>query len=217
MLPARFMLYAWLALALRIATWLARPNLPKIVAGRFAMTCVVCAFCVPNATQGGQWTRLHIPSIFTAERGNALPSGANLFILPFSGDHIGAQYAAGMNFRLVAQGYLGGGIAQPFSSWPLIAPLFNNQFDEVDPREFAAFLTYLRCSEGPHRTGCTLKSEWRRCIGDRGRLETLVPEQQHYDILHCRPLNRLHQRSWPKSRAFFSRTSNVTPSRAASG
>ncbi|HTJ90945.1 MAG TPA: hypothetical protein VL356_12310 [Acidocella sp.] len=140
MLPARFMLYAWLALALGLAAWLAQPHLPKIVAGRFAIAVVVCAFCVPNTAQVGQWTRLQIPSIFTAHGANAIPAGASVFILPFTGDHIGEQYVSELNFRLVAQGYLGGGIAQPFSQWPLIAPLFNNDFDAVDRREFATFL-----------------------------------------------------------------------------
>lgn len=140
MLPARFMLYAWLSLALGLAAWLARPNLPRIVVGRFAIAAAACAFCMPNTAQVGHWMRLHIPSFFTAHGVDAVPAGANVFILPFSGNQIGEQYASGLTFRLVAQGYLGGGIARPFSQWPLIMPLFNNQFGAVDHREFAAFL-----------------------------------------------------------------------------
>ncbi|MGH7080426.1 MAG: hypothetical protein ACREFU_20295 [Acetobacteraceae bacterium] len=140
MLPARFMLYAWLALALGLAAWLARPHPRRIVAGRLVAVAGALAFCMPNAAQVGHWTRLHIPSIFITHGSDAIPANASVFILPFSGDHIGAQYASGLRFRLVAQGYLGGGIVRPFSQWPLITPLFNNRFDSVDRREFAAFL-----------------------------------------------------------------------------
>jgi hypothetical protein len=187
MLPARFMLYAWLTLALGLAAWLAQLNLPRIVAGRFAMAAAACAFCMPNTAEVGYWTRLHIPSIFTAHGADAVPAGANVFILPFSGDHIGEQYASGLNFRLVAQGYLGGGIARPFSQWPLIMPLFNNQFDTVDHHEFAAFLASYGVQEvlierdalsDPSRADALVTGAgWRRAFG-RGSVDVYLPTVQ---------------------------------------
>lgn len=140
MLPARFMLYAWLALALGLAAWLAHPYPRRVVAGRFAAAVGAFAFCMPNAAEVGHWTQLHIPSIFITHGSDEIPVGAHVFILPFSGNHIGAQYASNLRFKLVAQGYLGGGIAQPFSQWPLIKPLFNDRFDVINRHEFSAFL-----------------------------------------------------------------------------
>jgi hypothetical protein len=187
MLPARFMLYAWLALALGLAAWLARPNLPTIVAGRFAVAAAACAFCMPNAALLGHWTRLHIPSIFTAHGADTVPAGANMFILPFSGDHIGEQYASSLSFRMVAQGYLGGGIARPFSQWPLIMPLFSNQFDAVDHREFAAFLASYGVQEvlierdalpDPSQADAlVIGAGWRRAFG-RGSVDVYLPTVQ---------------------------------------
>jgi hypothetical protein len=187
MLPARFMLYAWLALALGLAAWLAQPNSPRIVAGRFAIAAVACAFCSPNAAQADHWTRLHIPSIFTAHGADTLPAGTNVFILPFVGDHIGAQYASGLNFRLVAEGYLGGGIVRPFSQWPLIVPLFNNQFDEVNHREFATFLASYGVQEvlieraalpDPSRVDeLVTGAGWRRAFS-RGSVDVYLPTSQ---------------------------------------
>jgi hypothetical protein len=172
MLPARFMLYAWLALSLGLAAWLAQPRPWPVAAGRFALVAGACAFCVPNRAQVAHWTRLPIPSIFLAKGDDAIPAGSRVFIMPFVGDHIGAQYASGMRFALVAQGYLGGGIARPFSNWPLMGPLFDNRFDAVDPREFAAFLASYGTDEvlvergalrDPERAEALLAaSDWHR-------------------------------------------------------
>lgn len=146
MLPARFMLYAWLGLSLGLAAWLARPSLPKMIALRYGATAVALLFCVPDMAQVGHWTTLKIPAIFT-DPTRGIPAGENVLVLPFVGDHIGEQYVSGLRFRLVAQGYLGGGIARPFSQWPLIMPLYNNAYDKIDRQEFATFLAIYNVQE----------------------------------------------------------------------
>lgn len=140
MLPARFMMYAWLMVALGLAAWLAQPDQLRTITGRFAITASAMAFCIPNVAQAGHWTQLLVPAIFQSSGSRGIPPGSDIFILPFSGNHIGVQYASGLRFKLVGQGYLGGGIARPFSRWPIIKPLFNNRFGAVDPREFNTFL-----------------------------------------------------------------------------
>ncbi len=137
MLPSRFMLYAWMAIALALSFWLAETTRPV---KRYFVLLVTLAFCFPNNVYDAQWSNLKIPNIFTTDPAKLLPVGSNILILPFSGNEIGDQYASGMKFKMVAQGYIGSGISRPFVSWPLMMPLYNNEFSQVDPTEMASFL-----------------------------------------------------------------------------
>ncbi len=184
MLPARLMLYAWLALALGLAAWLARPSPRRVVAGRFAAAVGAFAFCMPNVAEVGHWTQLCIPSIFIAHGSDEIPAGAHVFILPFSGDHIGAQYASNLRFKLVAQGYLGGGIGRPFSQWPLIVPLFNNRFDAIDRHEFSVFLESYGVQEifierdalsHPEQADALVTGAGWKCVARDGNIDACLP------------------------------------------
>lgn len=147
MMPARFMLYAWLALALGIAAWLAEPHASLTTTNRFSLAVVTLAFCTPNVAIFQHRTHVHIASTFTDRGPGSIPEGSNVLILPFVGNRTAEQYASGMRFKLVAQGYLGEGIVAPYASWRLITPLHNGQFAAIDPQEFAAFLAIYHVDE----------------------------------------------------------------------
>lgn len=140
MLPVRFMMYAFLAIGLALAAWLAKPGSPGAVALRHALVLAALAFCLPNPAQLGYWTRVRIPAVFTTRAAGAIVPGSLVLILPWQGNHTAEQYASHMRFRMVAEGYLGGGIVPPFNRWPLTMPLFNNAFAQIDHHEFGAFL-----------------------------------------------------------------------------
>lgn len=140
MLPQRFMIYADLMVALAVAAWLAKPVAGPIAPLRYALVAGALAFCIPNPAVVGHWSDVKLPRIFTASADHAALRGRTVLILPFQGNHIGEQYAAGMRFRMAAEGYLGGGIARPFSEWPLIMPLYNGEYGKIPRREFGVFL-----------------------------------------------------------------------------
>jgi len=136
MLPSRFMLFAWLAIALALAQWLALAPSRQ----RYAAVLLAAVFCAPNLNAVAPWSDVTLPTIFTTDPAHLLQR--NLLILPYKGNEMGDQYASGMKFHLIAQGYLVPGIPQPFFGWPLITPLYKGNFPQIDPAEFATFLAF---------------------------------------------------------------------------
>jgi len=138
MLPARFIMYAWLAVAMMIALWLAAPG----PASRryLAVACCVLAIA-PDRNVARRWTPVSIPEIFAASSDKpTIPRDSRILILPEQGEAISYQVMSGMDFRLVGQGYLGNGQPRPFSRWHLYQSLFDNDFAHIDIPEFSAYL-----------------------------------------------------------------------------
>jgi hypothetical protein len=135
MLPARFMFYGFGAIALMLAYWLAMPGRR---APRYLVTLACLAFWLPDRDVARHWTTLMVPPIFTD---GTIPAGSDILILPDMGDEIGYQFAAGMRFRLVGQGYLSATPPQPFAQWPYFDDLFNNRFERIDPKAMASYLS----------------------------------------------------------------------------
>ena len=132
MLPGRFALYAWLCLALLLALWLARPG----TGWRRYMLAGLCLLVIlPAQSTARNWRQPVLPPVFAA-----LPPGAHVLVLPVFAQEMGWQYASGMRFVLVGQGYLGNGMPAPFSSWPLYPALWRNLFNQIGPQEFSAYL-----------------------------------------------------------------------------
>ena len=135
MLPARFMLYSFGAIALMVAFWLAEPGRKF---PRYVLLAICLVFLIPSRSADRNWTTLAIPKPLID---GTIPQGSNILILPYFGSEMGYQYASGMRFHLVGQGYLGGSAPMPFAAWPLFPALFNEEFQEIDPRQFAAYLS----------------------------------------------------------------------------
>ncbi len=133
MMPARFMLYAWLAIAMLLALWLGAPGKRT----RFALLAACLIPLLPWQKFDRNWQPLAIPAIFTD---GTIPNGAHILILPERGEELGFQYAGGLKFTLVGQGYTGGGLPQPFAQAPFFRALLDNHFADIPPKDFAAYL-----------------------------------------------------------------------------
>jgi hypothetical protein len=131
-LPARLMMYAWLAVAMLLAVWLA---LPGRAAARYGALLACLLFLVPDRAYVRSWTHVNVPAVFTT-----LPQGSRIMVLPYQGYEMAYQYESGMNFKLAGQGYLGIGVPAPFSKWPLFPALYKNHLAAIDPVEFNVFL-----------------------------------------------------------------------------
>jgi hypothetical protein len=138
MLPMRFMLYAWLAIAVLLATWLAAPGRKY---PRYAALAFCLLFLTPSRAYDRNWTSLSTPAMLTD---GCIPLGSRILILPEYFNEMGYQYESGMNFTLAAQGYLSGGLPEPFAKWPLYRTIFREKYQPyipmIDPRMLAAFL-----------------------------------------------------------------------------
>ena len=138
MLPMRFMLYAWLAIAMLLATWLAAPGKKY---QRYAVLAFCLLFLAPSRLYDRNWTQLATPTMLTD---GTLPPDSRILILPEYFNEMGYQYESGMKFSLAAQGYLTGGLPEPFVKWPLYRTIFRQKYQKylpmVDPHMLAAFL-----------------------------------------------------------------------------
>jgi hypothetical protein len=134
MLPMRFMLYGWAAAAMFLALWLAGPGKKR---WRYAALAACLLFLVPARGVTRNWTALAVPAVLTD--GEIAP-GSRVLVLPDFGNEMGFQYASGMRFLLVGQGYLGVGSPQPFARWALFRTLFNGEIEKIDRAAFAAYL-----------------------------------------------------------------------------
>ncbi len=104
--PGRFLVYAWLAAALLLSRWLARPSHPAARWGAFALIAVSL---LPSIA-GGRWrTPVARPGLFAdaASSRRAIPEGGTVLALPFgiAGDSMYWQVEDSFRFRL-AGGYL---------------------------------------------------------------------------------------------------------------
>ncbi|HUB43781.1 MAG TPA: hypothetical protein VMB73_02240 [Acetobacteraceae bacterium] len=142
MLPIRFVIYAWLAVAMMLARWLAAPDAGR---RRSIIAAGAILFLMPDPGVARHWTPVHIPDAFAVRpAGHRIPKGSRILILPEWGEALGYQVSSGMDVSLVGQGYLSSGMPQPFARWHLFPSLFGNKFSEIDPREFAAYLGAYR-------------------------------------------------------------------------
>jgi hypothetical protein len=114
--PVRFVVYLWLAIAVAISSWLARPSRPAL---RRVTLAVVVATLIPNLT-GVPWgTRVDSPQLMrSAELARYVPPGATVLALPFgiSGDSMFWQLESNFRFKL-AGGYVSVALPAPYEAY----------------------------------------------------------------------------------------------------
>jgi hypothetical protein len=125
-MPARFMMYAFLTLAVMVATWLAEENGRK--APRWALGVAIVPFMLPNLSTSFWTTPAEIPAFFSSGLYRQyLAPGQTVMVLPYGlfGEGMLWQAATDMYFRM-AGGYLG--LAPPVpkehSGWPIMSGLY---------------------------------------------------------------------------------------------
>jgi hypothetical protein len=146
-IPTRFMLYAWLAVALAAASWLARPSRPRL---RWALLILVIVSLAPNAT-GVPWgTQVDKPALLAdrAQLARYVPQDAVVLALPFgiSGESMFWQVEAGFRMRL-AGGYLSPDVPRPYRHYgKLLTVLQGGLPIKSTTRELCKFLRYTGTS-----------------------------------------------------------------------
>jgi hypothetical protein len=141
MMPARFFLYIWLAIAVAAACWLARPAGRRWRWSLFALA-VICL--LPNFT-GVPWgTRVDSPPLMNNPKllARYVPPGATVLALPFgiNGDSMSWQQQTHFSFHM-AGGYVGLALPSRYlSRLNLIYALGGRRFEGDPTSNLCAFL-----------------------------------------------------------------------------
>src|SRR3984893_3230392 len=125
-MPARFMMYAFLTLAVMVATWLAEEDGRK--APRWALGVAIVPFMLPNLSTSFWTTPAEIPAFFSSGLYRQyLAPGEIVMVLPYGlfGEGMLWQAATDMYFRL-AGGYVGfvPPVPEEPSGWPIMSGLY---------------------------------------------------------------------------------------------
>jgi hypothetical protein len=126
-LPSRFMMYAYLTLAVMVAMWLAEGN--ERTTMRWMLGLAIVPFILPNLSASFWTTPAEIPAFFSSGLYRQyLAPGEAVLVLPFGlfGEGMLWQAATDMYFRM-AGGYVG--LAPPIpkedAGWPIMSALYN--------------------------------------------------------------------------------------------
>jgi hypothetical protein len=126
-LPARFMLYAFLDLALMASIWLS--SLDARALAKTAIGVVAVLFLLPNLSATYWTVETSMPTFFSTELYKSyLSPGETVIIIPYSitGDSMLWQAASNMYFNMV-QGWTGFPLVPAqFENWPIMDALLAN-------------------------------------------------------------------------------------------
>jgi len=141
-LPARFMMYAFLLLAIIASQWFAASRFGSAVKIAIAATVVVST--LPNLS-GRYWTHPDdSPAFFTSTlyRGYLAP-GENVLVLPFGirGNSMLWQAETGMYFRM-ASGWTPGRLPAEFRNWPVVDAFLNASYLPDKDAQLSAFMAH---------------------------------------------------------------------------
>jgi hypothetical protein len=140
-LPARFMMYAFLVLAIIASIWFAESRFGSAVKVALAATIVVST--LPNLS-AAYWTRADdSPAFFTtALHRRYLAPGENVLVLPFGirGSSMLWQAETGMYFRTV--GGWTGLLPPEFRNWPIVSAFLNATYIPDPGAQLSAFMAH---------------------------------------------------------------------------
>jgi hypothetical protein len=139
-LPARFVVYLWLALAVIVAVWLA----PEHGRPGWRLPAAALALVLLLPTLHGPWWSTAVPTPPFFEHGRwrtALRPGENVLVIPYGvmGNSMLWQARTQMGFKL-AGGYAASVIPKPFLRYPIVQTLYSGQLVADAPRELRRFL-----------------------------------------------------------------------------
>jgi hypothetical protein len=142
-LPARFMLYAFLIVAVIVSLWLSSALNSRGTKWTVAVLSIL--FLLPNLS-GHSWTsQADTPPFFaTSLHQQYLQPNENILILPYgyTGNSMLWQAQSGMSFRM-AGGYVG--LTPPeFARWPILHTLYSGQLIPDHSRQLKAFFAAHR-------------------------------------------------------------------------
>jgi hypothetical protein len=186
-LPARFMLYAYLVLAVVVAVWLAedRERKPGRKQMRWALGLAIVPFMLPNLSKSYWATSAAIPAFFSANLYRQyLAPGETVIVLPYGilGEGMLWQAVTGMHFRM-AEGYVTFAPPAPeeHSRWPIVVGLYQLRGVPAAGDQFKAYLANKGVGAvivGPRRQYHVGSSEGRSTAATWLRAPTLAPERK---------------------------------------
>jgi hypothetical protein len=191
-LPARFMLYAYLVLAVMVAVWLAEHDSNQKL--RWALGLAIVPFMLPNLSASYWTTPAAIPAFFLggAYRQYLAP-GETVIVLPYGilGEGMLWQAATDMYFRM-AEGYVtfAPPVPEEHSRWPIVAGLYQISGVPAAEDQFKAYLANHDVGAvivGPRRQYRVGSIDGRLTATTWLRLPTLAPERD----ASCAMLNSL--------------------------
>jgi hypothetical protein len=141
-MPARFMMYAYLALAVMVATWLAEEHRQKTL--RWSLRLALVPFMLPKLSTSFWTTSTEIPTFFSSGLYRQyLAPGETVMVLPYGlfGEGMLWQAATDMYFRM-AGGYVGfvPPIPEEHSGWPIMSGLYDIEGVPDAAEQFRAYL-----------------------------------------------------------------------------
>jgi hypothetical protein len=144
-LPGRFMAYAWLAVAVMVASWLAvRPG----GVGRWLLAALAAVVLFPNVWGPFWHTPVREPAFFAdGTYRREIPRGATVLVVPYgaNGDSMLWQADSGFWFRM-AGGNVGTRPPPEFGAWPIMGALYDGQPIANGALELRRFLGANRVS-----------------------------------------------------------------------
>jgi hypothetical protein len=146
-LPARFMLFAFLNLAIIAAIWLSEVDRAVIVCATLAGFTI--AFMLPNLSASYWTSDANVPEFFSNRLDRRyLPPGENVVILPYGiyGDAMLWQAESDFRFNMV-QGWTGfPAVPAQFEDWPMVTSMVWGANLPVASDQFKAFLANFNIS-----------------------------------------------------------------------
>jgi hypothetical protein len=137
-LPARFLMFAWLAAAVMAAWWLASER----ARWRWLLATVAVVALLPN-TSGPFWhTTLQNPPFFAdGLYRRVLPPGTNTLVVPYgsNGDSMLWQAETGFAFRMPG-GNVGVRPPPEFGQWPITDALYSGQIQPGSKQQLRRFI-----------------------------------------------------------------------------
>jgi hypothetical protein len=141
-LPARFVLYAWLAVALMVAIWLSTGPKGRWTGTRWAVVSLSAALLFPNLSVPLWRSSDHVPSfISTGTYRSYIAPGQNVLVIPAGSRGFSMLWQAKTNFAFsMSGGYVSCAIPPEFQRWPIMYTFLSGRLIPDYPRQLLAFL-----------------------------------------------------------------------------
>jgi hypothetical protein len=141
-LPARFIVYAWLAVALMVATWLGTASTGRRAGARWAVVGLSAALLFPNLAVPLWRSGDHVPP-FIADgiyRSYIVP-GQNVLVIPAGSRGFSMLWQAETNFAFsMSGGYLSCAYPPEFQRWPIMYTFLSGRLIPDYRRQLREFL-----------------------------------------------------------------------------
>lgn len=166
-IPGRFIVYAWLAAAIALSCWLARPSRTPL---RWAAFALVAVSLTPNLVSVPWGTRLDAPPLLAdhSQLARYVPVGSTALALPFgiAGDSMLWQVEADFRIRL-AGGYVSLSVPSAYHRYiHVIRALEGGPFSKRTADELCAFIRFTGASVILLRDGAP--GGWPELLGSLG-------------------------------------------------